>query len=107
MQDLFKMPYVVNIQTGSRSGKNFTRMQSTPLSNKEKVRAWIKRNPVGNAKTKITIKNLLTKKTLTTTKGRGSFYGRNIVKEIEEHNKKTSERNQLISRMGVIRRRRN
>jgi len=69
------MPYVVHIQAGSRNRGKFSRMQSTPLSSKEKVRNWIKRNPLGNYKTEVTIRDLLKNRTVTTTKSGGSLYG--------------------------------
>jgi len=69
------MAYIVNIQTGNRSNKNFTRTQSTPLPNKEKVRMWVKRNPVGNIKTKVSIKNTTTGKTKITSKAGASVFG--------------------------------
>ena len=81
------MGYKVLITTGKRGSKNFTSMGSTPLSNKAKVRAWIKRNPVGNINTKITIKNTLTKKVETMSKGRGYMYGRNLLNELKRRNK--------------------
>ena len=68
------MAYIVNIQTGSRARKSFTRSQSIALSNKAKVRAWIKRNNVGNINTQITIKNTISKKILRITKGSGASY---------------------------------
>jgi|TARA_Y100000310_G_C20494540_1_gene720859 hypothetical protein len=68
------MAYIINIQTGK--GKNFTRTRSVPLPNKKRVRSWVKRNPVGNINTKITIRNTRTKRTITTTKGWGQYYGR-------------------------------
>jgi len=73
-----KMTYIVNIQTGSRSKGNFTRVRSTQLPNKARVRAWIKRNPVGNSNTKISIKNTVSKKIEKMSKGRGYYWGRNI-----------------------------
>ena len=82
------MAYVVNIQTGSKKPTkrnpygNFTRTQSIPLPNKERVRKWIKRNPVGNANTNITIKNTRTKKTSRMKKGTGYYWGRNILNEM-------------------------
>ena len=79
------MGYIVNIQTGSRGRGNFARVQSTPLPNKERVRAWVKRNPVGNVNTKLTIKNTRTNKTITKTKGRAVFFGRNIIKEMKNY----------------------
>ena len=82
------MAYIVNIQTGSKAKKNFTRSQSIALSNKEKVRAWIKRNNTGNINTQITIKNTISKKILRTTKGSGAFYGRNIINEIKRRVKR-------------------
>jgi len=82
------MAYIVNIQTGSKAKKNFTRSQSIALSNKEKVRAWIKRNNTGNINTQITIKNTISKKILRTTKGSGAFYGRNVAKEVEKRIRK-------------------
>ena len=75
------MAYIVNIQTGSRTKGNFTKTQSTPLPNKERVRKWIKRNPVGNSNTNITIKNTRTKKTSRMKKGTGYYWGRNILNE--------------------------
>ena len=81
------MGYIVNIQTGSRSRNNFTRSQSIPLSNKEKVRRWIARNPVGNLRTKVTIRNILTKKTITTTKAGGSIFGSKLKDEIRRRSK--------------------
>ena len=78
------MGYIVNIQTGTRKKKNFTRVQSTPLANKEKVRAWVKRNPVGNVNTKVTIKNTKTNKIVTKSKGSAMFFGRNIIKEMSK-----------------------
>ena len=77
------MAYIINIHTGKRGSKNFTNTTSTPLSNKEKVRRWIKRNPVGNTNTKVTIKNTINKKTITTTKGSGGYYGKNIISELK------------------------
>ena len=68
------MAYIVNIQTGT--GKNFCRTCSTPLSSKEKVRRWIRKNPLGNTNTKVTIKNTITKRTITTTKAGGYMFGK-------------------------------
>ena len=77
------MAYIVNIQTGSRSKGNFSRSQSIPLPNKTRVRAWIKRNPTGNAKTQISIKNTVSKKIQKMAKGSGYYWGRNLVNEIK------------------------
>jgi len=76
------MPYKVFISTGKRGSKNYTSMGSTPLPNKARVRAWIKRNPVGNSNTNITIKNTISKKTISMKKEKGYYWGRNILKEM-------------------------
>ena len=81
------MAYIVTIQSGSKSRRNFARAQSIPLPNKERVRAWIKRNPVGNINTNITIKNTTTKKTLKMKKGTGYYWGRNILNEMKRSKK--------------------
>ncbi len=66
------MAWIVRIKVGK--GKEKTVTQSTPLPNKQRVRAWVKRNPVGRADTKVKIINTSTKKTKTLTKlGAGSF----------------------------------
>jgi len=65
--------YIVKIQIGK--GKNLTRTHSTPLSSKAKVRRWIKRNPVGNLRTKVVIKDKFKKTNFTTTKAGGSVWG--------------------------------
>lgn len=72
------MAYIVKIQTGSRAKKNFCSTGSIPLPNKARVRAYIKKNPLGNYKTKITIYNTVTKKTQTMTKGKGTIFGINF-----------------------------
>jgi len=77
------MAYIVDIQTGSRARKNYTRSCSVPLPNKDRVRNWVKRNPVGNIRTPITIKNTRTNKTIITTKAGGGIFGWNIDKEIK------------------------
>ena len=88
------MTYKVYIQTGSRKPTkrnpygNFSSSGSTPLSNKAKVRAWIKRNGTGNVNTKVRITNNRSKKTVVMTKGVGAFYGRNLSNEIKRRMKK-------------------
>jgi len=67
------MAYIVRIQTGK--GKNRSVSQSTPLQNKQKVRKWVKRNPVGNLSTDVTIRNTRTKKTITRSKAGASIFG--------------------------------
>ena len=67
------MAYIINIQTGK--GKSVTRSRSIPLPNKKRVRAWAKRSPVGNSRTKVKIKNTRTKRTITTTKAGATIYG--------------------------------
>jgi|TARA_Y100000310_G_scaffold59038_1_gene54363 hypothetical protein len=81
------MAYKVFISTGKRGSKNYTSTGSTPLSNKAKVRAWIKRNPVGNINTKVKITNTVSKKIVTMSKGRGYMYGRNLLNEIKRRQK--------------------
>ena len=81
------MAYKVFISTGKRGSKNYTSPGSTPLSNKAKVRAWIKRNPVGNINTKVKITNTVSKKIVTMSKGRGYMYGRNLLNEIKRRQK--------------------
>lgn len=77
------MGYIVDIQTGSRSRGNFSRSKSILLPNKIRVRNWVKRNPIGNIRTPITIKDTKTNKTIKTTKAGGSIFGWNIDKEIK------------------------
>jgi hypothetical protein len=67
------MAYVVKIETGK--GKKRTVSQSIPLSSKEKVRRWVKRNPVGRNSTEVTIRNTRKKTTKKTTKAGASTYG--------------------------------
>ena len=81
------MPYKVFISTGKKGSKNYTSMGSTPLPNKARVRAWIKRNPVGNVNTKVSIKNTVSKKIETMRKGKGYYWGRDIIKEIKRMKK--------------------
>jgi hypothetical protein len=64
------MAYIVTISTGR--GKEKTIMQSTPLKLKEDVVRWIKRNPVGNFRTKVVLFNTLTRKRIIDSKMR--FY---------------------------------
>jgi len=66
------MAYKVFIRVGKST------MGSTPLKNKASVRAWVRRNPMGNTNTKVRITNLRTKKTLILTKSGASIFGNKI-----------------------------
>jgi len=68
------MGYIVRIAIGK--GMNRTVTQSIILPNKERVRAYIKRNPVGNINTRITIKDINTNKIYSMVKGRGYYWGK-------------------------------
>ena len=81
------MAYKVFISTGKKGSKNYTSMGSTPLPNKARVRAWIKRNPVGNVNTEVSIKNTVSKKIEKMSKGRGYYWGRNLINEIKRRQK--------------------
>lgn len=59
------MAYKVFISTGKKGTKNYTSMGSTPLKNKQAVVNWVKRNPVGNYKTQVSVENTRTKKIIT------------------------------------------
>ena len=68
------MAYVVRIQTGKNKNKTVT--QSIPLPSKERVRMYVKRNPVGNWRTKVTIRDTRKNKTITKTKAGASIWGK-------------------------------
>lgn len=68
------MAWIVRIESGK--GKNRSVRQSIPLPNKERVRAYVKRNPVGRSDTPVKITNTVTKKTKTFTKSGASLFGR-------------------------------
>jgi hypothetical protein len=55
--------YIVKINVGQ------TKMQSIPLPNLSRVNNYIKRNPIGNYKTKVEVVDLIKNK---------SYYGRKI-----------------------------
>ena len=57
------MAYKVCIRTGK--GKNLSRACSTPLPNKNRVVAWVKRTPIGRDTTKVSVENTRTGKTVT------------------------------------------
>lgn len=67
------MAYIIRIVTGS--GKKRAVSQSIPLPNKARVRAWVKRSPLGRWDTKVSITNTKTKKTTTKTKAGASVFG--------------------------------
>lgn len=75
------MAYIVRIQTGT--GKNRAVMQSIPLPNKERVRGYVKRNPLGNSKTKVKITNTITKKSKILTKFRASIFGKTVLESLK------------------------
>lgn len=75
------MAYIVKIQTGSRAKGNLTSSGSIPLPNKERVRAFVKRSPVGRGDTKVQIMDTRTGKIKTMTKSSASLFGRNLEKE--------------------------
>ena len=50
------MAYKVSISIGS--GKNLTRSESVALPNKDRVASYVKRSPIGNSNTKISVKDL-------------------------------------------------
>jgi len=75
------MAYLVRIKTGSKGRGNFTSVGSIPLSNKARVRAYVKRSPVGRGDTKVQIINTRTGKTKTMTKSGAGLYGRNLERE--------------------------
>lgn len=54
------MSYKVFISIGK--GKNKASMGSTLLKNKQAVVNWVKRNPIGNYRTHVTVTNTRTKK---------------------------------------------
>jgi hypothetical protein len=56
------MSYRVFITTGK--GKNYTSVGSTPLKNRQSVISWIKRQPLGNDRTKVRVTNTTTKKVM-------------------------------------------
>jgi hypothetical protein len=51
-----KMTYKVLIKIGS--GKNFAQMGSIPLKDLDDVSRWIKKNPLGNWKTKVKVEDI-------------------------------------------------
>ncbi len=53
------MSYKVCIHSGG------TRSCSTPLPNKRRVSAWVKRTPIGNDRTQVTVENTRTGKVQT------------------------------------------
>ena len=57
------MAYKVRIDIGK--GKNRAVSESTVLANKENVANWVKKHPLGNANTKIEVKNVDTGKVIT------------------------------------------
>ncbi len=57
------MAYKVCISTGK--GKNLSRACSTPLPNKKRVVGWVKRTPIGNNSTQVSVENTRTGKVLT------------------------------------------
>ena len=71
------MTYKVFIEVGK--GKKKATMGSIPLSNKEKVSNYIKRNPLVRSNTKIEVKNIRTGKVIKATQGR--FFKNPITKE--------------------------
>lgn len=78
------MAYIVRIQTGSRARGNFTSEGSIPLPNKARVRAFVKRSPVGRRDTKVQIINTTTGKTKTMTKSSAGLFGRDLAKEFKK-----------------------
>jgi hypothetical protein len=72
------MPYIVKISVGK--GKERAVTQSIPLPTKERVRRYVKRNPLGNYRTKVIIINTSKRKRYLMTKGEASRFGINMKK---------------------------
>ena len=56
------MSYKVFIQTGSKKNKTYTSMGSVPLSSRKQVIDYVRRNRVGNSRTNVNVKNLVSGK---------------------------------------------